>query len=144
MSNQDNERGLASPQVGDYWHEMFCPYFIIVEVISNNSFRVLSCLGGPNSFNRKHEPNAKIDVGDGWAFDYDQDMIVNREWIADAVKYQNIDGFVADVVNSEKTREIANEWRTFHANKLRRAWEEKRAEWERFTGWTHLKEEAGH
>lgn len=137
----NNQKALDDPQVGDYWNEMFCPYFIVVEVLKNDKFRVLSCMGGPNSYNRKSEPNARKDNDDNtWSFDYSKDMVVDREWMHKAVKYSSIDGFVADVWNTEKTQKIATEWRNYHANKLRKEWEAKKAEWEQFTGWKYLQE----
>lgn len=136
-----NQQALDNPQVGDYWNEMFCPYFVVVEVLKNDRFRVLSCMGGPNSYNRKDEPNARKDNDDNsWSFDYSKDMIVDREWMNKAVKYGSIDGFVADVWNTEKTQKIATEWRNYHANKLRKEYEAKKAEWEQFTGWKYLQE----
>ena len=137
----NNQQALDKPQVGDYWNEMFCPYFVVVEVLKNDRFRVLSCMGGPNSYNRKDEPNARKDNDDDtWSFDYSKDMIVDREWMHKAVKYGSIDGFVADVRNTEKTQKIASEWRNYHANKLRKEWEAKKDEWEQFTGWKYLQE----
>ncbi len=137
-----NLKALLNPRIGDYWQEMFCPYFVIVD-IEGNQYRVLSCMGGPNSFTRKDEPNARKEVdGAHWCFDYGQSMLVDRSWIEQAVKYENIDGFVADVVNSEKTQLIAQEWRKFKAQEIRRKIEALEAEWEQFTGWTYLKESA--
>lgn len=139
--NINNQQALDNPQVGDYWNEMFCPYFVVVEVLNNDRFRVLSCMGGPNSYNRKDEPNARKDNDDDtWSFDYSKDMIVDRKWMQKAVKYGSIDGFVADVWNTEKTQKIATEWRNYHANKLRKEWEAKKSEWEQFTGWKYLQE----
>lgn len=139
--DRNNQQAVDNPQVGDYWNEMFCPYFVVVEVLKNDKFRVLSCMGGPSSFHRKDEPNARVDNKDGtWSFDLSKDMIVDREWISKAVKYGSIDGFVADVRNTEKTQTIAKEWRNHRANQLRKEWEDKRAEWEQFTGWKYLQE----
>ena len=136
-----NQQALDNPQVGDYWNEMFCPYFVVVEVLKDGRFRVLSCMGGPNNYNRKDEPNARKDNDDNtWSFDYSKDMVVGREWMSKAVKYGSIDGFVADVWNTEKTQKIATEWRNYHANKLRKEYEAKKAEWEQFTGWKYLQE----
>ncbi len=139
QQHTDNERALANPQPGDYWHEMFCPYFVVVDV-KDKDFTVLSCMGGPDSYNRKDEPNAKIDMGDGWGFDYSKSMIVDRAWIAKAVKYANIEGFVADVVRSEKTERIVQEWRNWVQKDLRRQIQDLEAQWEQFTGWRYLKE----
>ena len=138
---QANEQALANPQVGDYWHEMFCPYFIIVNV-EGDQYRVLSCMGGPNSVTRKHEIYAKKDLGaEGWCFDYSKSMLVDRAWIEKAVKYDSIDGFVADVVQSAKTETIVQEWRTWKQKELRKQIQSLESEWETFTGWRYLKEE---
>jgi len=113
-----NEQALADPQPGDYWQEMFCPYFVVVQV-NGSEITVLSCLGGPNSYDRKHEPNARIDNKDNtWSFDYSKSMAVDRAWIRNTVTYGTIDGFVADVVRSDKTRAIADEWVKYRATRL--------------------------
>ena len=135
-----NHKSLLNPQIGDYWQEMFCPYFVIVN-IEGDQYRVLSCMGGPNSFNRKDEINAKIEVDKGhWAFDYAKSMLVDRAWIEKAVRYDSIDGFVADVINSEKTRKIAEEWRKHQGQELRKQIQSLQDQYEQFTGWKYLKE----
>ncbi len=107
---EHNQEALDNPQPGDYWHEMFCPYFIVVKV-DGEKITVLSCLGGPNSFSRKGELNARVDNIDGtWSFDYSRHMVVDKAWIAKAVKYGSIEGFVADVVRDEKRQKIVEEW----------------------------------
>lgn len=134
-----NYESLDNPRIGDYWNEMFCPYFIVVDV-KGDDITVLSCMGGPNSYNRKHEPNARIDVKDGWTFDYSKSMIVNREWMSRAVKYESIDGFVADVWNTEKTVKIAMEWRDWKQKDIRKQIEKLEKQWGEFTGWAYLKD----
>ena len=134
-----NQQSLENPRIGDYWHEMFCPYFIVVDV-KNNDITVLSCLGGPDSYNRKHEPNAKIDLKDGWTFDLSKSMVVNREWMTKVVKYESIEGFVADVGNSEKTVGIAMEWRDYKQKQIRNQIIELEKQWNEFTGWGTLKD----
>ena len=136
-----NHKALLNPQPGDYWHEMFVPYFIVVNV-KGDQYTVLSCLGGANSYNRKDEPNAMIDVDDGWVFDYSKSMLVDRAWIEKAVTYGTIPGFVADVVNSQKTNSIVNEWRDYMQKEIRKKIKLAESEWEEFTGWKFLKEEA--
>ena len=137
---QENSQSLANPRPGDYWQEMFCPYFLVVDV-RDDKITVLSCMGGPNSYSRKHEPNARVDVQDGWHFDYSKSMVVDRKWISKAVRYDTIDGFAADVINSEKTRGIVDEWRDWTQQHLRQRIAELEAEWEQFTGWHQLKDE---
>ena len=135
-----NHKALDNPEIGDYWQEMFCPYFVIVNK-EGDKFRVLSCMGGPKSFNRKDELNARIEVDKGhWAFDYSKSMLVDRAWIEKAVRYEYIDGFVADVVQSEKTERIAQEWRKYMAQEIRDRIQALQNEYEEFTGWKYLKE----
>ena len=136
-----NKEALENPQPGDYWHEMFCPYFVIVNK-EGDKFRVLSCLGGPKSFTRKEEINARIEVDNGhWGFDYAKSMLVDHDWIRRTVTYESIDGFVADVVQSEKSQRIAQEWRNWKQKEMRKQIQILEAEWEQFTGWKYLKEE---
>lgn len=135
---KQNQESLDNPRIGDYWQEMFCPYFLVTDV-KNEDITVLSCLGGPNSYNRKHEPNAKIDTKDGWTFDLSKSMVVNREWMSRAVRYDSIEGFVADVGNSEKTVKIAMEWRDYKQKQIRNKITELEKQWEEFTGWDILK-----
>ena len=135
----ENQQSLENPRIGDYWHEMFCPYFLVVDV-RGNDITVLSCLGGPDSFNRKHELNAKIDLKDGWTFDLSKSMVVNREWMSRTVKYESIEGFVADVGNSEKTVSIAMEWRDYKQKQIRNQIIELEKQWNEFTGWGTLKD----
>jgi hypothetical protein len=98
-------------------------------------------MGGPTSFNRKHELNARISVDNAhWSFDYSKSMVVDREWIAKAVRYDTIDGFVADVSRSERTQHIATEWRDWVQKDIRRQIAELEDKWEEFTGWKFLKE----
>ena len=134
---KQNQESLDNPRIGDYWQEMFCPYFLVVDV-RGDDITVLSCLGG--SYTRKHELNAKIDLKDGWTFDLSKSMVVNREWMTKAVKYDSIEGFVADVGNSEKTVGIAMEWRNYKQKQIRKQIEELEKQWGEFTGWQYLKE----
>jgi hypothetical protein len=97
-------------------------------------------MGGPDSWDRKDEPNAKIDMKDGWGFDYSKSMVVDRAWIEKAVKYGNIEGFVADVVRSEKSKSVVLAWRDWKQKELRKKMEEAEAAWHEFTGWKYIKD----
>jgi hypothetical protein len=79
-------------------------------------------------------------MGDNWRFDYSKSMVVDRAWIEKAVKYGNIEGFVADVVRTEKTERIVQEWRNWVQQDMRQKIQAMEAEWEQFTGWKYLKE----
>ena len=138
MSDRDNQQALDNPTPGDYWHERFSPYFVIVNR-EGDQFRVLSCMGGPHHYLRKDELNARIEIDrDHWAFDYSKSMLVDREWIRRAVTYGSIDGFVADVVRTEKTALIVTEWRDWYQRDMRRKIDELEQQWADFTGWTAL------
>ena len=138
MSNLDNQQALEDPRPGDYWHERFSPYFVIVNQ-EGDQFRVLSCMGGPHHYLRKDELNARIEIDrDHWGFDYSKSMLVDREWIRRAVTYGSIDGFVADVVRSEKTQLIVTEWRDWYQRDMRRKIDELEQQWADFTGWSAL------
>lgn len=116
--NKLDQHALDNPQPGDYWHERFSPYFMVVQV-NGDDITVLSCMGGPKSYSRKHELNAKIENDDGtWSFDYSKSMIVNREWMAKAVKYGIIEGFVADVSRSDKHKPVVKEYLEYRAKIL--------------------------
>ena len=138
MSNLKNQQALDNPRPGDYWHERFSPYFVIVNR-EGDQFRVLSCMGGPHHYLRKDELNARIEIDKNhWAFDYSKSMLVDREWIRRAVTYGSIDGFVADVVRTEKTQLIVTEWRDWYQRDMRRKIDELEQQWADFTGWTAL------
>ncbi len=62
--------------------------------------------------------NTKIEHKDGWSFDYSKSMKVNHAWIEKAVKYGSINGFVADVIRSDKTRSIAEGWQQHRVQEL--------------------------
>lgn len=126
-----NHQAIADPRPGDYWNEMFCPYFIVVDR-RGDDFTVLSCLP-PDS--------ARIDHSDGtWSFDYSKTKVVDREWIQSKVRYQSIDGFVADVINSEKTQAIVSEWRDHYQKSLLKEIDQLQSRWEEFVGWKQLKQ----
>jgi len=134
-----NQESLDNPRIGDYWHERFSPYFVVVNR-EGDQFRVLSCMGGPHHYLRKDELNARIEIDrDHWTFDYSKSMLVDHEWIRRAVTYGSIDGFVADVVRTEKTQQIVTEWRDYQQKQIRNKITELEKQWEEFTGWSLLK-----
>jgi hypothetical protein len=104
-SKEANQEALDHPQVGDYWHEMFCPYFLIVDILGDK-YTVLCAF--PND---KVAQDARISGKDTWQFDYTKHSVVNKEWIKETVSYNNIPGFVADVVRNDKMLAVVAEWR---------------------------------
>ena len=108
-----NQAALDNPRPGDYWQEMFHPYFLVVQVKSHDHITVLNCLS-------KYGPDAVKTVDAGhWTFDVSQSMVVDQAWIRDRVCYGTIDGFVADVVQGgEKFQAIVDEWIKYQGKKL--------------------------
>lgn len=138
--DQLNQEALANPQPGDYWHERFSPYFVVVNR-EGDQFRVLSCMGGPGHYLRKEELNARIEIdSEHWGFDYSKSMLVDHEWIRRAVTYGSIEGFVADVSRSQAAGQVALEWRDWHQRQLKAQIRALTEQWERFTGWRYLKQ----
>lgn len=128
---QRNLQAITDPQPGDYWHEMFCPYFIVVDR-RGDDITVISCL---------LPDRARLDHSDdSWSFDYSKSKVVDREWMRSHVRYQTIDGFVADVINTEKTRTIVSEWRDFYQKSLLKEIDQLQSRWEEFVGWQQLKQ----
>jgi hypothetical protein len=121
MDQQElNEQALTDPHPGDYWHEMFCPYFLVVAV-NGRKITVLSALGGPNSFDRKEEICALVDNGDGtWSWDVTKSIVVDHEWMKDTVMYKTISGFVADVVRNDRHRAVAKEWIAYRVREMKK------------------------
>lgn len=83
ISKELNTEALNNPQPGDYWQEMFNPYFLVLRVIGDNIVIV----------------DKRKDVGkDYWAWDIDAWKVVDRAYISSKVRYSTIDGFCADVL----------------------------------------------
>lgn len=111
-----NEKAFIHPEPGDFWWEMFCPYFIIVDVNEElDEYIVLSCIGGEDSFSRKDEKNSKITNMDGtWSFDYSKSMVVSKEWISKAIHYDTLPlKFVADVSRTDRNLRVVAEYLEF-------------------------------
>ena len=78
---QKNLKAYTDPLPGDYWSEMFSPYFVVLEVQSDS---MIIC-------------DVKKDVyPDHWTWDLEKAKQVYKDYIK-RVRYQSIDGFVADV-----------------------------------------------
>lgn len=117
-SDVTNKSAIQNPVPGDFWHERFSPYFMVVAV-KGDAITVLSCLS--HGDHRRGEPNARINNEDGtWSFDPSKYMVVNRQWMIDAVTYRKSveSGFCADVSRSERNNGIATEWRRYRAKQL--------------------------
>jgi hypothetical protein len=81
--NELNVKHLAYPQPGDYWHEMFCGYLVILKVEAD---KIYIC-------------DVKKDIdSEYWEFDLEKSRIISKQELERDVKYSTIDGFVADVI----------------------------------------------
>jgi hypothetical protein len=77
-----NKERIANPQPGDYWHEMFCPYFVVVAAEGD---QILIC-------------DKRVDVGrDRWTWDISQCRYATKAELRERVTYSTMpDGFCAD------------------------------------------------
>lgn len=101
-----NRDALIDPHIGDYWHEMFVPYFVIVD-IEDDVYTVLNFI--------RSKPNcAYIDNGDTWSIDFSKSIKVDKEWIERTVKYSSMDKFVAFVERNQRWTMIAQDWREYN------------------------------
>lgn len=80
---EDNTKHVADPQPGDYWHEMFVPYVVVLAVDGDN---LTVC--------RKRKDVDK----DHWTWDLTQTSSMTKQELRELVTYGTIPGFVADVV----------------------------------------------
>jgi hypothetical protein len=117
LTNQSNRKALNDPKPGDYWQERLCPYLLIVDV-SDLEITVLSFL--PNTGDRFGEKCAKSPCKDKgfWDVDCSQYMVVDRKWLSDAVRYGTGCYFIADVSNTDATKNIVKEWKRFNSDNL--------------------------
>ncbi len=83
-SDQKNNIAWANPLPGDYWNEMFCPYFVVLEVRDDT---LIVC-----------DKTKEVDANH-WTWDLEKAKEVHRDYM-DCVKYQSIIGYVADVYRS--------------------------------------------
>lgn len=107
---ETNQAAIENPQIGDYWHERFCPYFVIVDIIGDKY--IILC-----AWDYKDEArNARVDLSSGWYWDYSKHSVVTKEWLYARVIYDDIPDFVADVVRSDKWKLVAKEWKEENPN----------------------------
>ena len=89
-----NSQHLANPQAGDYWHERFSPYFVILHTVGDV---VYIC-------------KTRISLDDShWTWNTDVFEMQSLAWLKERVCYNSIPGFVADVVPA-RCLEHAEEW----------------------------------
>lgn len=107
-----NQEAMDDPQPGDYWHEMLCPYFMVVHR-DGDRITVLNCLD-------RHGTSAWMKVdNEHWTFDVSKSIVVDTDWIRARVRYDSLDGFVADAVRGrEKHLSIVNDWIQYRGKKL--------------------------
>lgn len=77
-----NEARIATPRPGDYWHEMFCPYFVVVAVDGDD---IVIC-------------DKTLDVDDShWTWDLHRCRYATKAELRRRVTYETMpDKFVAD------------------------------------------------
>jgi hypothetical protein len=100
-NNIQNQEALDSPQAGDYWHEMFCPYFIVLKVIGD---KLIIC-----------DTRKDIDKNH-WTWSLKDWKKVDRSYLKKKVTYKTIDGFCADVVRSSKNYSFVEDFNELTKN----------------------------
>jgi hypothetical protein len=85
-----NELHCSNPEPGDYWHESFTPYLLVVKVEGEKIYVLLG---------EDRQP-ARIDgrfSDSHWIWDVTKHRVIDRAELRKMVTYQSIQGFVADV-----------------------------------------------
>lgn len=91
-----NLRHIENPMPGDYWHEMFAPYHV---VLAADDTYVTIC-------------DKTIDCGNGWTFDLSETKQITHLEHRNLVTYSTMrDKFVAMVVPNSKLMPMVQEWR---------------------------------
>jgi len=90
-----SEKRFKKPKPGDYWHEMFTPYFVVLAVKP-----LIVC-------------DKTMERGDGWYWDLSKAKEVSREWFEKRLTYSSpvMDGkLVAHV--STKSKTVVEDWKS--------------------------------
>lgn len=96
-SQELNQRCIENPQIGDYWHEMFCIYHIVLDVLANGNLVIA--------------PRDQT-VTEYQCFDYKLAHEITKEDHKKLVCYSGKDSFVADVISgNEATVYAALTWK---------------------------------
>ncbi|QKL02911.1 hypothetical protein GEV39_16660 [Pseudomonas sp. NY5710] len=93
--NQVNELHLREPQPGDFWHERFCPYHIVLAVTPDGV--VIT-------------DKTKPDGSSHYTFELEAAKEITHEEHARAVRYSSGNGFAADVVPARAAGSV-REWK---------------------------------
>jgi hypothetical protein len=84
IQNKLNQEHFDNPTVGDYWQEMFCPYFIVLEIVDSSWFWICD--------------ERKAVDSNHWTWDLENSKIVSKKYF-DRVKYDPTNNkFMADVI----------------------------------------------
>lgn len=79
-----NEEHVKNPQIGDFWHEMFIPYFLVVEIVTSG----VIVLDETISISESH-----------YKFDETKPKFISLESLKERVTYPTMrDKFVANVM----------------------------------------------
>ena len=92
-----NQKHIENPQPGDFWHEMFAPYHVVLAVTDSH---VIIC-------------DKKVSVDSHhYTFDMSETKTISHLEHRDLVTYKTMrDKFVADVVPNSKLMSMVQEWR---------------------------------
>ena len=111
MSRQEeqkllNEKHFNYPEIGDYWHEMFCPYFIVLDIFQDKFW---IC-----------DIRKEVDK-DHWTWDLEKSKLVDKSYF-NRVKYDTVLsnnrslGFIADVIVRGENNPFVEEFKKIKCN----------------------------
>lgn len=86
-TEERNIHAYAMPKAGDYWNEMFIPYFVILEVRTDGTLIVC-------------DETKEVD-SNHWTWNLQKAKHVYKDYMK-RVRYGSIDGFVADVYRTHE------------------------------------------
>jgi hypothetical protein len=91
------QEAYDNPLPGDYWNEMLVPYFVVLQVLGNGD--LIIC-------------DERIDdtKDHTWTWHLEKSKQVPRDYMKLRVRYQSLDGFVADVYKRCSHMWAVDEW----------------------------------
>lgn len=92
---EKNQAAFDNPQPGDHWHERFVPYFLVLDCLEDGTFIICD---------QCKEVDKNL-----LAWELEKAEQVDKSYF-NRVKYDSIEGFVADVSTVKHTGAVA-EWK---------------------------------
>ena len=107
---QENDEHCVNPEPGDYWHECFTPYLLVVKVEGEKIYVLLG---------EDRQP-ARVDgrfSDSHWIWDVTKHRVIDCTELRKMVMYKSTDGFVADVYPG-RCLDYIPLWKEYNINRL--------------------------